>query len=288
MRSFLGGGLVAVLLASSAWAQSAPRESRLVLNHFAVLRLHPLGADLRETVTFVNPIGDSEDRLWKTRFWSVGATATINPAEGGLQAFFEFEPIAVFQVRAMAEYRGYFGTFNELLSFPTLAPEIDDQIIRDLGTAGENNATTRWTLRVDPKVRLAFGPIGFQNVFTFAYANEQVPAGHLAYYDSPTDVIRPVDGVTLTNTASLVYLGGPLTAGVVHEWHLPWGLDSDYQVHRVGGVASFVFYDSPGAALNKPTVFALAQFNVIHPFRVSYLPTFVVGFSAETDLLAKR
>lgn len=277
---------LAVLLSSAVSAQ--PDDSRFVLNTLAVMRLHPIGAEVRATVSYVDPIGSSDELLWKSRFWAAGVTGAVNPAEAAAQAFVEIEPIAVFQLRAMAEYRGYFGNFNELLSFPELTPVYNDQIISELGAAGRNAPSHRWTLRLDPTLRAAFGPIGVQNVSTFAYAAARVPAGNPVYYDPGIDMLRPSHGVTLSNTFSVVYLGGPLTAGLLHEWHLPLGLSAADQIHRVGGVAAYVFYEDKLAWLNKPTLFALAYFNVQHRGRVPWLPTFVVGFSGETALWRKR
>ncbi|MDQ3262281.1 MAG: hypothetical protein M3Y59_01275 [Myxococcota bacterium] len=281
--------LLLSLASFAALAQPAPpRDPRLLLNTFTVVRLNPLGADLQATVSYVTPIGDSDDRMWRTRFWSLGAKATVNPAEASVQGIFEYEPLAMFQLKAVAEYRGYFGGFNELLSFPTLDPEYSDTAIRAAAAAGQNYATTRYNLRVEPKLRAAFGPIGLQNTFSFIYGVNQVRPGDQVFYEASMDMLRPANGVTLVNSFNAVYLAGPMTAGLVHEWAIPIGLNPEDQIHRVGSVFSWRFYEDTAAWVNKPTVFALVMFNVQHRGRAGPIPTVVVGFASETDLWAQR
>jgi len=284
--------LLAPLLAlvpSLALAQSgAPREPRLLLTTFTVARLNPIGADLRAMVVYVSPIGDSEERMWKTRFWSVAATATVNPAEGSVQGSFEYEPLAMFQLKAVAELRGYFGGFNEQLSFPTLQPAYTDTAIREAAAAGMNYSTTRYNLSLQPRLRAAIGPIGLQNTFSVIYGVNSVRAGDVVFYEPSMDMLRPANGFTLVNNFNAVYLAGPLTAGLVHEWAVPWGLSPRDQIHRLGGVFAWRFFDDSRAWFNKPTVFSQVMFNLKHRGRAGPVPTFVVGLATETDLWAQR
>lgn len=292
-RSFLKCVLVVLcaLPLSGLSQELAPNDdiprNNLLLTTFFVGRYYPIGLDAQVSLVYQRHLGDSQELLWKTRFVGVSATATYNPAEWSLQAAAQWEPIAVFQLKVAGEYRGFPGGFGEILSFNTPNPSYDDASVDAASRAGLNYATHRTTLRVEPKLRAAFGPIGLENTFSAIYGNTAVRAGDTSYYDPGMDVLRPANGMTLVNQLAAVYLGERWAAGALHEWTIPMGLDG-HQVQRIGLLGSYTFYENKQAWVNKPSVFLLALFNVVHPGRAGPMPTLVVGLTTETDLLAHR
>lgn len=276
----------ALFAAAPAKAQDAPERNRYLVSTFFVTRFLPFGLDAQASLTFNHHIGNSEDILFKTRFLSLTGTATYNPAEWSVQAALEYEPIAVFQLRAWYEYRGYFGQYGEILSWNHTVPDISDAAI----TAEEPNAQAagRSTFRLEPKLRIAYGPIGVQDVVGLSYGTIGVRSGDISYFDPGAVMTMPVNGFTVSNQLSVVYLAGPLTAGALWEYFAPQGIGPDNQVHRVGVVAAYTFFDAPRAYVNKPTLIALATYNVVQRTRAGLWPTLVFGVSTETDLFIRR
>jgi hypothetical protein len=252
-------------------------------------RYNPIGADAQGSLVFERPIGASDDVMLKTRFWSIGATGTYNPAEWSGSIAAEIEPLAVFQLRGLFEYRGYSGAFGEILSYGDVLAPIDDTSLRAAAELGLNYPTWRTTLRLEPKLRLAVGPIGIQNVFgiNYGYVAVRDPA-HNVYYDPAQDLLMPADGITFSNQLSVAYLGGPLTVGGLYDFIAPRGLGAANHVHRLGPFAAYTFFDNPKAWINKPTLFAMANFNLVHRGRAGLVPTVIAGISTETDFLHPR
>jgi hypothetical protein len=276
-------------LPSTSRAAEAVRRDQVLFTTLLLGRYNPIGLDAQGSLAFQHPIGESDDLLLKTRFWSIQATGTYNPAEWSGSVAAEIEPIAVFQLRGLVEYRGYAGGFGELLSYDDVLAPIDDSSLQAAADLGLHYATWRTTLRLEPKLRAAVGPIGIQNVFgiNYGYVAVRDPT-HDVYYDPAQDLLMPANGLTFSNQFSVVYLGGPVTAGGLYDFIAPRGLGAANHVHRLGAFASYTFFDNPRVWINKPTLFAVANFNLVHRGRAGPIPTVIAGISTETDLFYPR
>ncbi len=278
----------ALLAAAPALAADAPPEprNRLVASTFTVGRYYPIGLDQQLTLTFRQRIGDSEDILYKTRFWSVGAMGAWNPANWSARVEAMVEPIAVFQLRAAYDARGYFGNFGALLSSADPLQCITDDCVTASTNADEDYPGVVQGLTVEPALQVAIGPLAVRNTFAVEYSSWSVRAGDTVVYDPGPDLLRPATGWTLTESLTAGYLGERFFAGALYQWINPLGVPGN-QVHRAGLIGTFTFFDRGSAHgwFNKPTLLALALFNLAHRGRAGFIPTVVVAFTTESDLL---
>jgi hypothetical protein len=265
----------------------SPAATRLIASTFTVARYYPAGADQQIALKLKQRIGDSEDLLFRTRFWSVEAMGAWNPANWSARVSAEVEPIAVFQLRAAYDVRGFFGVLGAVLSSTSPDQDITDAAITASTARDEDYPGVVQSLSVEPTLQVAFGPIGIRNTFTWSYGTWNARAGDLFVYDPGPDLLVPASGVTLTNSATVVYLGERFMAGALYQWLNPLGVPGN-QAHRVGVIGSFTFFDrgpvDPGW-FNKPTVLAIALFHPQHRGRAGWFPTLIAAFSTETDLL---
>src|SRR5262245_33117304 len=93
----LGAALLLAALPAFAEGPTEPRN-RLYVGTWTVGRYYPAGFDQQLELTFKQRIGDSEDLLFKTRSWQVGAMGAWNPANWSARVQAMVEPIAVFQL----------------------------------------------------------------------------------------------------------------------------------------------------------------------------------------------
>jgi hypothetical protein len=262
-----------------------PRD-RLMVTTFTVGRYNPIGLEQEAMAIFKRRIGDSDELLFRTRFWSIGAGGAFNPANWTAKVEAEVEPIAVFQLKAAYEAFGYFGNFGSIVSSADPNMDITDAGLAAAADRGENRPTIGQTLSLHPTLQAAVGPIAVRNTFSVTYGNWSVPNGHTVYYDPGPDLLLPADGVTLSNSAAAVYQGGPLVAGALYQWFNPLDVPNN-MVHRVGALATWAFVDrGPGPGyFNKMSVVFLSLFNVQHRGRAGLFPTLILGISTESDLL---
>ena len=279
--------LAALLAAAPALADDAPRllepRNRLVASTFTVLRYHPIGLDQQVTLAFRQRIGDSEDILFKSRFWSVGAMGAWNPANWSARVEAMVEPIAVFQLRAAYDTRGYFGVFGAQSSAPTVQT-LDTSVAAIDASVGSYPATVH-VFSAEPTLQIAFGPLAIRNTFAVEYADWNIRSGDTYVYDPGADLIRGSPGWMISNTLTVAYLGERFLAGALYQWHNPLGTAENLQVHQAGLIGTYTFFDR-GAAhgwFNKPTIVALLFYNVSNRARLGFTP--VVAFTTESDLL---
>lgn len=278
--------LLLLLAATASAAGESSPDTRLIASTFTVVRYYPIGLDQQLTLKLRQKIGDSEDILFRSRYWSLEAMGAWNPANWSARVAAEVEPIAVFQLRAAYNTRGYFGGFGAILSSPSPTQDITDPAIATATANDEDYAGMVNSFSVEPTLQIAFGPIGIRNVFSWSWGAWTARTGDLFVYDPGPDLLVPANGATLSNNATVVFLGDRFFAGALYQWINPLGVPA--AVHRVGLIGSYTFYDR-GAAnpgwFNKPTVLALALFHLQHPGRAGFFPTLIVAFSTESDLL---
>src|SRR5262249_47245937 len=120
-------GAALLLLAAPAPAEDLVEpQSRLIASTWTVGRYYPIGLDQQVTVAFKQRIGDSNDILFKPRSWQVSVMGGWNPANWTARVEAMVEPIAVFQLRAAYDARGFFGNYGNLLSSNNPNQDITD------------------------------------------------------------------------------------------------------------------------------------------------------------------
>ena len=124
-----------------------------------------------------------------------------------------------------------------------------------------------------------------------------LPSGSVGYYDQTPDMLVPDEGWILVNDSDLMYLWGDakkLKTGVRYTATIPWygdgGGAEGNASQRVGPLLSYMFYEKPGSAFDKPTLILLAQWHFQHRFRTGQdvsaaIPYIALAFSFEGDLI---
>lgn len=281
----LGAALLLAALPALAEGPTEPHD-RLIASTWMVGRYYPAGADLVGTLTFKQRIGDSEDVLYKTRSWQVGVMGAWNPANWSARVEAMVEPIAVFQLRAAYDVRGFYGVLDALLSSTDPHQDISDAALDRAAATDQDYPGNVQGITVEPALQAAFGPFVFRNTFGIEYNVFSVRPGDTVVYDPGPDILRAARGWTLTESATLGYLGAHLFAGAQYIWIDPVGVVGN-QEHKVAAIAAWTFFDRGVAhgLFNKPTLVAIAIFNIVHRGRAGPFPTLVAGLSTESDLL---
>jgi hypothetical protein len=211
----------------------------------------------------------------------------------------EWQPIAVFNLKALVDAYGFFGTAGMLQSFRSPLDEYSDALRGTRSTAGENYSTTGWHAMLQPTLQARVGPVAVQNVFTVDYFNMRLRSGDTLWYDAGPDTLLPGRGFSLTEEVNLVYLAGPLTVGGTFRYLLPLyspesfrpGEDAhavDNSNMRLGLLAAYTFFEGGYSSFNHPTVFVTANWHLRHRYRTGVetsraIPFVGVGFSAQQD-----
>ncbi|HYV44332.1 MAG TPA: hypothetical protein VFA20_05690 [Myxococcaceae bacterium] len=278
----LGAALLLAALPALAEGPTEPHD-RLIAGTWTVGRVSPIGFDQQVSLTFKERIGDSEDLLFKTRSWQVGVMGAYNPANWSARVEAMVEPVAFFQLRAAYDVRGFFGIFGALLSTNDGNWNICTACVDAANMTSDFPGFVQG-VTVEPALQAALGPFVFRNTFGFEFTVWNLHNGDRFVYDPGPDLLRAAQGWTLTETATLGYLGSHLFAGVQYIWVNPVDLPSQRQ-HRVAALAAWTFYDRgvQHGLFNKPTLVAVAFWNIVKDHDRDF--TIVAGFASESDLL---
>jgi hypothetical protein len=289
--------------ASTSLASTPPRTDiptrRLNVDHFFAGGYNPIVGEYRVRVTHKQRLGLSEELLWRDTFLSLGGQARLNPCYGGVGPFVEWQPIALFNLKALAEVYGVFGTAGMLQSFRSPLDEYSDALQGARATAGESYATTGWHAMLQPTLQAMVGPVAVQNVLTVDYFGMRLRGEDTLWYDAGPDTLLPGRGFTLTEEVNLAYIAGPLTVGGTFRYILPLYSEEHFRPGedrravdnsnmRMGLLAAYTFFDGGYSSFNHPTVFVMANWHLHHRYRTGAetaqaIPFIAVGFSAQQD-----
>jgi hypothetical protein len=264
---------------------------RLNIDHFVGGGYNPAVAEYRARINYKQRLGQSEELLWRDTFLSLGGQVRLNPAYTAVGPLVEWQPIAVFNLKALVDAYGFFGTAGMLQSFRSPLDEYSDTMQRMRTVAGESYATAGWHAMLQPTLQAQVGPVAVQNVFTVDYFNMRLRGGDTAWYDAGPDTLLPGRGFSLTEEVNLVYLAGPLTVGSTFRYVLPLYSEehaADNSNTRLGLLAAYTFFEGGYSSFNHPTVFVTANWHLHHRYRAGAetaqaIPFVAVGFSAQQD-----
>jgi hypothetical protein len=250
-----------------------PLPTQLVYTSFTFLRANPLGLqsqlDLDWRIPLFNP---GEDPILANNFLSLGVSPIVSPALARLGVTAKLQPLALLKLEARWEYLSWFGNFDLLQSFPDAGADFSDSGLRAAGQAGEAYAADGWQLTLDAELRGKLGPVIGRNRFRAARVEADLRPGDTVLYDPYFDLLLPGRGWFYVNDADLLLeVGEGLLLGA--RWafmaaDLPDGQDlSRATTHRVGPVLAWTFFDTPGSAFNRPTLLAMVNWHLVHPWR---------------------
>jgi hypothetical protein len=271
-----------------------PLPTELVYTSFTVLRVNPLGLqsqlDLDWRIPLYNP-GDNP--VLANNFVSLGLSPIVSPALARLGVTAKLQPLAILKLEARWEYLSWFGNFDLLQSYPDASADFSDAGLRASGDRAY--ATDGWQLTLDAEVRGKLGPLIARNRFRAARIEADLRPGDTVFYEQYFDLLMPGRGWLYLNDADLLFeLGEGLLFGA--RWafmaaDLPDGQDlGRATTHRVGPVLAWTFFDAPGSAFNRPTLLAMVNWHLVHPWRTGQdvaqaIPYAILGLSFGGQLL---
>lgn len=278
--------LLATGTVASGSEPELPPAERVVFDTTVMGRANPIGVNAQGRLTYKQRIGHDPDLLWRTRFWSVSGSAGINPANWTATLAAEVEPIAILQLRLQYEARGFFGTFNNVLSGASAALRITDKDIEQAGARGDTAPAAVHALTVQPTLQAALGPVAVQEIVAVTYNGWSVPEDRIGVYDPALDMLVPAQGLLLSHTALLAWRGSGALVAAVHMYTAPLMLE-DNDVHRVGLFTQWNFHERAQKQgwLHTASVSVASLFNVQHRGRGPLVPTVMVFFTTESDVL---
>ncbi|HSP81630.1 MAG TPA: hypothetical protein VLQ93_24130, partial [Myxococcaceae bacterium] len=225
--------LVGFFLSASASLAASPAEEeptapalpsdiparRLNIDHFLAAGYNPLVGEYRTRISYRMRLGQSEELLWRDTFLSLGGQVRLNPSYTAVGPQVEWQPIAVFNLRALVDGFGFFGTLGQLQSYRSPLEEHSDAL-RDAHAASAY-ASTGWHAMLRPTLQAQVGPVAVQSISSLDYWNIRLRDGDTLWYDAGPDSLLPGRGWTFTEELNLVYLAGPLTLGTTFRYFLP-------------------------------------------------------------------
>ena len=276
----------------SSSVDAPPPLNRLWYTNATFVRVNPLGVIDSAKVGWRHRLSTKDSVLFKDTYFYTGISALVTPAYSRLGVHAEIQPLAVLRAFADVSATGYYGTFDQVLTFdPT--ERYSDRAIKDRGD--EAVGRLGWTLTFGLTLQGKLGPIAVRSTPQVTSIDLGLGAPGLYFYDQYWDRLAPDAGWMILNDLDVLYLRDKLRAGARYTFSDTLdgrrdGSDASQSHHRVGPLVAWQFADkAPGAKFNQPTLFVMAQWWLKHPYRAGQeqpqgLPLIAVGFAFNGDL----
>lgn len=289
---------MAMIAASSASGtpeegyEPAPRD-RLVYTNATYARVNPLGMVDLMRIGWQRRLSTRDHLLLHDTYSLVSAEVMATPAYTRLGLYAEAQVLAILRGFASYSLVGYYGNFNQVLSWPGPEPRYSDSVLDAEGARAR--ATLGSVFTAGGTLQAAVGPVAVRSTLSLTRFDLDLPEGDTYFYDQFYDRLAPNRGWMALNDADVLVLLPKARIGLRHtftdELGPNSGTDSGMATHRVGPLFAWQFHDrGPGARFDQPTFFALAQWWLQHPYRTGEeqpqgLPLIALGFAFRGDLL---
>jgi hypothetical protein len=271
-------------------AYTPPPRDRLWYSNASYARVNPLGLVNLHRLGWRRRLSTRPSILFQDTYAFLGGAATLTPAWSRVGGYAEVQPLALLRVFTEVTAVGYYGTFDQVLTFPTDG-RFSDRSIQAEGDRAE--PTLGWTFTVGGTLRAAVGPVAARSTSQALRFDLSGTADGQYFYDQLSDRLAPDEGWLLLTDTDLLFVGDELRLGVRHTFtdtlDGSTGTDAALAHHRLGPLFAWQFTDkAPGARFNQPTLFVLAQWWLQHPYRTGdeqprALPLVAVGFAFNGD-----
>ncbi|REG24964.1 hypothetical protein ATI61_11327 [Archangium gephyra] len=274
---------------------------RLNLDHFVGGGVNPTVAEYKVRISDTRRLGQSEELLWRDTFLGLGGQVRLNPCYAAVGPMVNWQPIAVFNLKALVDAYGFFGTAGMLQSFRSPLDEYSDAVQRANTASQQTYGTLGWHAMLQPTLQAQVGPIALQNVVTLDYFNMRLRGDDTLWYDAGPDTLLPGRGLMLTEEVNLVYFAGPLTLGATFRYLLPFYDEENFRPGedvkaannanmRLGALVAYTFKDGGYSSFNHPTAFLTATWHVRHRYRAGQetsqaIPFVGLGFAFQQDFV---
>lgn len=269
-----------------------PPSERLHCTNATFARVNPLGLVDFFRLGWRHRLSKSDHLLLQDTYTFVSAEVMATPAYTRLGIFAEAQLLAILRLYASYSGVGYYGTFDQILSWSDGGASYSDRSIAPQGSAAY--ATLGSVFTAGATLRAAVGPIAVRSTVAFTRYDLELDGGDTVFYDQYRDRLAPDGGWMVLNDADVLALVGKARVGLRHTWNeelgTARGTDGAMANHRLGPLLAWQFHDKgPGTAFNQPTVSAIAQWWLQHPYRTGAeqpqgLPLIAVGLAFNGDL----
>ena len=271
----------------------APPKDRLYYTNASFGRINALGLFDTYRLGWRHRLSKSSNMFLQDTYTYIAPEITLTPAYARAGLYGEAQLLAVLRIFAGINGVQYFGSFDQILSFPNADEAVySDQAIDELGAAGENAPRSGWAFLGGFTVRAAAGPVAIRSTGYLQHYSLALPEGDVAFYDQFWDRLAPNNGFMWLQDTDVIVLAGKARIGARHSFTDNMdgsGGDGGLAHHRVGPLLAFQFKDEkPGAKFNQPTAFLLAQWWLQHPYRAGTeqpqgMPLIAFGFAFNGD-----
>jgi hypothetical protein len=269
---------------------------RLQYSNSTFARVNPLGFIDVFRLGMRRRLSASDSLLLKDTSVFAGMSVIATPAFARVGGTVEVQPLSVLRVFAGADVGGWFGTFDQVASFPDSTAQYDDRTLSELGAAGGTAATTGSSVWTGFTLLGAAGPMVVRSTTQFIRYDLDLPGGDTAFYDQYWDRLAPDGAFQVLQDNDLLALTGKARIGVRHTFSdgLDGAIgDGGLSHHRVGPLLAWQFSDKTRGPMVAPTAFVIAQWWLQHPYRTGAeqpqgLPLIAAGFSFQGDLWSTK
>jgi len=289
----------------SAYASDDPDEyvpppaDRLWYSNATFLRYNPLGLINVHRIGWRHRLSTKKGILFQDTYTFLGGGAIVTPAWTRLGVYAEAQPLAILRVFGEVSGVGYYGTFDQILTWDDRGAKYDDDSIAARGDAGEATAELGWTATVGGTLRAKVGPVAVRTTAQVTRIDLALEEDGLYFYDQYWDRLAPDGGLMVLNDLDLLYVDEKLRLGARYTFSDTLDgnggdVDGALSNHRLGPLFAWQFADKkPGSKFNQATLFVLAQWWLKHPYRAGQeqpqgLPLLAAGFAFNGDLKILR
>ena len=280
------------VLASTA---DADDPHSLTYRNVVVLQGNPIL--LRDIVSldYRYRVYESASPYLRNNYLGFALRPVLSPGFARIGGGVEIAPASVVRLGLSWEQVTFFGTFDQLQSFPEHVDDYSDSGLGARGDAEENYAATGTDIAASALVQNRFGPFIVRDLFELHRVKYDLRTGDDFFYDPVLDMLLAEQGWAFSNDLDVLYISPVgLIAGVrysmVKAFYSNAASDPNGPSHRLGPSLSYVVFQNPGAAFDSATIFVLVNWWLKHRFRTGEdvagaVPFLSVGFSFTGELL---
>jgi hypothetical protein len=214
---------IVVVLALAATGATA--AERLVRSGLGV-QLNPLGLRAEVEASWKWRLFRSTNPILKDAHVAVGIADQASPAYDRLQAWLELSPLSILDLRAGAEGVGYFGSFGNLVGFPSYDSDFSDDARKVLSEQAVARVGRR--LYVSPILKFRLGRVSFRAAADFESWRVQDAPGAF-FYEPFRGTLLDAGGDSLVSGSTLLLCdvsrsrSDRVRIGVFHDYLNVWG-----------------------------------------------------------------
>lgn len=277
------------------------------------VRMNPIGLFAEVRGGYRHRLFDSGrgPLILRNTYFAIAPSVVASPAFVRPGLAVEFSPLAILNLSALVEYVQFFGALNLAQTWQNSTSDYSNGAVFGTAAGRSGDGDTARGLQVnlsallqarlgDIVVRSNFRGVYFNLTFTKAAngTSDPSPPGPV-YYDQFFDVLAPTNGWLFANDSDLLYQSQAMgfTFGLRFSSVMPLytatervggvGDDSGRTTMRLGPLMAYTFREGRHGGFNAPTIFALAQWWIQHPYRTEgvggAMPMIVIGLAFRGD-----